>query len=130
MTSHGCSPRLAIRDAARRWLQERPRRRRRRLVLVGIASTMMMLGGLVTFFMMRHDSKRDREEQVLQKFQEFADDMCKCTESKCAQAVSERMTTWGQAMAKEDKDDKPSEELVKRAAEASRSSWEPACRRR
>ena len=103
------------RDAARRWLEGRPKRRRRRIMLVGLASTMMMVGGLVTFFVMRHDSKRDREERVLLQFEDFADDMCRCTESTCAQSVNDRMTKWATEMAKDYRDEKPDEELIKRA---------------
>jgi hypothetical protein len=103
-------------DAARRWLEDRPRRHRRRIMLAAIASTMMLLGGLITFFVVRHDPKRDREEQVLRQFQGFTDDMCKCTEAKCAQSVSDRMTKWGAEISKDYDNNKPSEELVKRAS--------------
>jgi hypothetical protein len=103
------------RDAAQRWLDERPRRRRRRIV-IAIASTMLMLGGLVTFFVVRHDSQHERDEQVLREFAQFADDTCKCTDSKCATAVNERMTKWAQEQAKDyEPNRKPSEELIKRA---------------
>lgn len=104
------------RDAAQRWLDERPRRRRRRIVIAAVASTMLALGGLVTFFVVRHDPQHERDEQVLRELDQFAGKMCKCTESSCATAVSEQMQKWAQALVKDyDNTRKPSEELAKRA---------------
>jgi hypothetical protein len=103
------------RDAAQRWLDERPRRRRRRIVIAAVASTMLALGGVVSFFVVRHDSQHERDEKVLRDLEQFADDTCKCTDSKCATAVNERMQKWAEQMAKDYQPDrKPSEEVIKR----------------
>jgi hypothetical protein len=104
------------RDAAQRWLEERPRRRRR-LLIAGLAAAVMMLGGIVTFFVVRHDSLRERDEQVLRDLEQFTDDMCQCTESKCVTAISNRMNEWAQRMAEDyGPGRKLDEELVKRTA--------------
>ena len=38
-------------------------------------------------------------EQAMASMRQFADDMCKCTESACVQQVADRMTQWSQKMA-------------------------------
>jgi hypothetical protein len=41
---------------------------------------------------------------AMAKMQEFADEMCKCSDAKCAQDVSDKMTKWGQEQAKNQKE--------------------------
>ena len=105
-------------DAARRWLDERPRRRRRRIRLVAIASAMLLLiGGLVMFRAIRHHSQHEHDERVLAELQHFADSMCQCKDTQCTSAVSDKMTQWGHQLEQQDdyyKQHKPSDELSQR----------------
>ncbi|HUS27137.1 MAG TPA: hypothetical protein VMZ53_01465 [Kofleriaceae bacterium] len=41
---------------------------------------------------------------AMAKMQEFADEMCKCKDAKCAQDVSDKMTKWGQEQSKNQKE--------------------------
>ena len=41
---------------------------------------------------------------AMAKMQEFADEMCKCKDAKCAQDVSDKMTKWGQEQSKNAKE--------------------------
>ena len=41
---------------------------------------------------------------AMAKMQEFADEMCKCKDAKCAQDVSDKMTKWSQEQSKNQKE--------------------------
>jgi hypothetical protein len=41
---------------------------------------------------------------AMAKMSEFADEMCKCKDAKCAQEVSDKMTKWGQEQSKNAKE--------------------------
>src|SRR5690242_13131135 len=69
----------------------RQRRRTRNAAAFGFA---LLLGGGVTYFALHHDTKRDRVEQAMQKFEQFADDLCLCKDTACVQAVADAMTKW------------------------------------
>ena len=58
-----------------------------------------------------------RELSVLDRFDQFADDMCRCKDWNCAQQVAEDMTLWSQETAKEQADPGPSPDDKQRAAE-------------
>src|SRR5262245_2931022 len=55
---------------------------------------------------------------AMAKMTEFKDRMCKCAEhdAKCAQAISDEMTKWGQEQGEKNKNAKPNEEDVKKMA--------------
>jgi hypothetical protein len=62
--------------------------------------------------------KKGGMAEAMAKMGEFKDKMCKCTDAKCAQGVTEEMTKWSQEQAKGgDKDMKPSEDDAKKIAE-------------
>jgi hypothetical protein len=54
-------------------------------------------------------------EEAMAKMGELKDKMCKCTDAKCAQAVSDELTKWGQEEAAQHEDEKPTEEQMKQA---------------
>jgi len=58
-----------------------------------------------------------RELTVLEQFDQFADDMCKCHDWNCAQQVAEDMTRWSQDSAKEGDKPELSPDDQQRAAE-------------
>ena len=47
----------------------------------------------------------------------FRDDMCKCTDTPCAQAVAERLTQWAQEMSKSHAEPPPMSEADTKHAE-------------
>ena len=65
------------------------------------------------------DAPMSDNQIVIQAFTAFRDDMCKCVDKACADAVQERMTKWSVKMANEAEQnrDKPSEEGMKRLTE-------------
>jgi hypothetical protein len=70
-------------------------------------------------------SKKEKEavgssdaRAAVEKMDDFSKKMCSCKDKACADKVNEEMTKWGTEMAKSPrKDEKPSVELAKRAAE-------------
>ena len=104
-------------DAARRWLEDAPRRRRRRKILFGVlASAVLIAAAIMTLVRMHRDARLERNEQVLHQFEQFADEACACKDKACADKVTERVSKWGQEMAKDHDylDEKPDPEMVKR----------------
>lgn len=56
--------------------------------------------------------------EAMAKMTEFKDEMCKCTDAKCAQDVSDKMTKWSQEQSKTQKEPpKMNEADTKRAQE-------------
>jgi hypothetical protein len=57
-------------------------------------------------------------EEMMQTFEQFADDMCSCRDATCAQRVSDEMSRWSQDhAADQDEPPKMTEEDAKRAAD-------------
>lgn len=56
-------------------------------------------------------------QAAMAKMSEFKDKMCKCSDAKCAQNVSDEMTKWGQEEATQHQDEKPTEDQMKQAQE-------------
>jgi hypothetical protein len=58
---------------------------------------------------------------AMAKMSEFADEMCKCKDAKCAQEVSDKMTKWGQEQSKNAKEppkmNEAAQEIGKRMGE-------------
>jgi hypothetical protein len=59
---------------------------------------------------------------MIEQFERFTDEMCACTTNSCAQGVSERMSTWGTRVAKEqaeskERPDKAAQDRMMKVAE-------------
>ncbi len=63
--------------------------------------------------------KKGGAGEAMAKMGEFKDDMCKCTDKKCADAVQDKMNKWSADNAKSagDKPEKPSDEDMKKMQE-------------
>jgi hypothetical protein len=48
------------------------------------------------------DAPKDEVERMTEMMVGFRDNMCKCTDKACAEAVQERMTTWSAKMAEQE----------------------------
>ena len=85
------------------WAAGGPLRRRRHRVAL-VISSLMALTAAIGLFVRYHarDRKAERVEAVIVQFESYTDEMCVCRDTACAQAVSDRMTTWATDMAKED----------------------------
>jgi hypothetical protein len=91
------------------------RRRRRWLIASAIALFTLVAGGIVFRIA---QPKRDPFEATLKRLEGFTDEMCRCSNTQCAQQVSDSMTKWSVEMAKEWKNPpKVDEETTKRATE-------------
>ena len=58
----------------------------------------------MAFFAVGCKKKGGGASDAMAKMSEFADEMCKCKDAKCAQDVSDKMTKWGQEQAKNQKE--------------------------
>ena len=87
-------------ESAERYVAEAPQRRQRRRVIV--IATLGVLGVLVGVLVAIRGSrtKQDDFNVTMAKFQEFADQMCRCSDAACAQKVSDDMTKWSVEMSK------------------------------
>ena len=76
------------------------RRRRKRLRIAIVTSAIaMIVGGIAAY---RASSHRDhRFEDAMHKLEAFKGEMCQCKDTACVQHVSDEMTSWSMAMAKE-----------------------------
>jgi hypothetical protein len=73
------------------------RRMRRRLqIIVSTIAVVLAIAGIVMFASHR-SAKRDRVEQALRQFDQFADQACACKDMACVQHVADTMTEWSRA---------------------------------
>ncbi len=86
------------------WAAGGPQRRRKRRVALIVSSLMALTAaiGLFVKYRARGDREQAQLQRVIAQFEHFTDEMCTCTDTACAQAVNQRMTTWATEMSKED----------------------------
>jgi hypothetical protein len=92
-------------------------RRQKRMVAVVLGSIAFLIAmGAAVRILHRGDDRARRMERMMAQFEAFTDDICACTDSKCAMAVTDRMTKWAQEASKTaNLDDKPDAETMERA---------------
>lgn len=86
------------------WAAGGPQRRRKRRLAVFVSSVMAVTAGLTLYVKLpgRVDRERALVERSIAQFERFADEMCDCRDSQCAEAVSTRMTNWSSDLVKGD----------------------------
>jgi hypothetical protein len=91
------------------------RRRRRRAVVIASAALLATVGGIATYKLTRRSSTY-RTEAIMEQFAGFEAAMCKCTDKRCADAVTAGLNAWSVALAKEQPKNTPtlSEQQMKR----------------
>jgi hypothetical protein len=98
------------------------RRRRRRTLIAATVTAFALVAGAVGYRLAQ--PRRDRSAELITQMSLFSDEICGCSNVGCVQQVSDAMTKWAMAMAKEPPSQpKLDEATMKRATEiASRMS--------
>lgn len=93
------------------------RRLRRVLWIISAVSTAIIISGVL--YLVSQRTRRDHIDENLDRFEEFANEMCACKNTTCVQDVMNRAQTWAGEAAKQDHQAmklKPDDERMKRGA--------------
>jgi hypothetical protein len=88
-----------------------PERRLRRNALIALGAVSATVIGVLSY---RELHKRTHSDDIMDAYEAFTDELCACKDKRCADKVVDKMSKWGQEMAKDYKDDKPDAEQMRR----------------